>query len=265
VEEARVPVPAFQDCVALLAGSSSGIGREAAAMFAEAGVRRIVVNGRNPETGAAAVAEVKRRVPQADVRFISADTGRIEEARRLVAETLDAFGRLDILVNAASGGKLTPRPFQDVAIEDVGEILHTHFLTALHCCHAAYPAMRAQGGGVIVNFSADAAKVPTPGEAVHGAVQAAVLMLSRTLAIEGARFGIRVNCVTPSITKDTHSYDRMMADPFSRKLFTKAESRARLGVASARDIAPLVVFLASPQASHLTGQAISVNGGISAA
>ena len=71
--------------------------------------------------------------------------------------------------------------------------------------------------------------------------------------------------VAPSITKDTVSYDRMMGDPFSRKLFEKAEKRARLGVAAAKDIAPLVVFLSGPGATHLTGQAISVNGGISAA
>lgn len=258
-------VPPFERCVALMAGSSSGIGLESAAQLAEAGVERIVVNGRNPKTGAEAVAAVKRRVPAADVRFVAADTARPGEAPRLVEETLKAFGRIDILVNAASGGWLTPRPFHEVPLERVGEILDTHFMTALHCCHAAYPVMQKQGGGVIVNFSADAAKVATPGEAIHGAVQAAVLMLSRTLAIEGARFGIRVNCVTPSITKDTVSYGRMMGDPFSRKLFEKAEKRARLGVAAAKDIAPLVVFLSGPGATHLTGQAISVNGGISAA
>jgi 2-hydroxycyclohexanecarboxyl-CoA dehydrogenase len=251
--------------VALMGGSSSGIGLESAAQLAEAGVRRIVINGRNPTTGEAAVAEVKRRVPSAEVRFVAADTARPEQARRLIEETLAAFGRIDILVNAASGGWLTPRPFHEVPLERVGEIMDVHFMTALHCCHAAYPIMQKQGGGAIVNFSADAAKIATPGEAIHGAVQAAVLMLSRTLAIEGARFGIRVNCVTPSITKDTQSYGRMMGDPFSRKLFEKAERRARLGVASARDIAPLVVFLAGPGAARLTGQAISVNGGISAA
>jgi NAD(P)-dependent dehydrogenase (short-subunit alcohol dehydrogenase family) len=248
-----------------MAGSSSGIGREAAAQLAEAGVRRIVINGRNPRTGAEAVAEVKRRVPAADVRFIAADTSKPEAARRLVDETVKAFGRVDILVNAASGGWLTPRPFHEVPIDRVPEVFDCHLMTALYCCHAAYPKMQEQGGGVIVNFSADAAKIATPGEAIHGAVQAAVLMLSRTLAIEGARFGVRVNCITPSITKDTNSYDRMMADPFSQKLFVKAEKRARLGVAAAKDIAPLVVFLSGPGATHLTGQAISVNGGISAA
>lgn len=248
-----------------MAGSSSGIGREAAAQLAEAGVRRIVINGRNPKTGAEAVAEVKRRIPTADVRFIAADTSKPEAARKLINETAEAFGRIDILVNAASGGWLTPRPFHEVPIESVPEVFDCHLMTALYCCHAAYPVMQKQGGGVIVNFSADAAKVATPGEAIHGAVQAAVLMLSRTLAIEGARFGIRVNCITPSITKDTHSYGRMMGDAFSRKLFEKAEKRARLGVAAAKDIAPLVVFLSGPGATHLTGQAISVNGGISAA
>lgn len=258
-------VPNLHDAVAVMAGSSSGIGREAACQLAEAGCRRLVVNGRNAARCAEAVAEVRRRAPGAEAHAIVADTSDAQAAERLMAETRARFGRIDILVNAASGGWLTPRPFERIPMDKVMEPIQIHFLTALHCCAAAYPIMQAQKGGVIINFSADAAKVATPGETVHGAVQAAVLMFSRTLAIEGARHGIRVNCVTPSITKDTISYDRMMADEFSRKLFVKAEGRARLGVAAARNIAPLVVFLASPQASHLTGQAISVNGGISAA
>jgi len=125
--------------------------------------------------------------------------------------------------------------------------------------------MIAEGGGSIINFSADAAKVATPGETIQSAAQSAVMMFTRTLAIEAGRFGIRVNCVSPSITRDTNSYDRMMGDSFSQKLFAKAERYARLGVATAANIAPLVVFLAGPGSSHLTGQAISVNGGISAA
>ena len=81
----------------------------------------------------------------------------------------------------------------------------------------------------------------------------------------GKRAGIRANCVTPSIVRDTPFYDRLMAAPFSGRLFAKAETLAQLGVVRPTDIAPLVVFLASPAAAKLTGQAISVNGGISAA
>jgi len=90
-------------------------------------------------------------------------------------------------------------------------------------------------------------------------------MFTRTLAIEVSRFGIRANCITPSIVRDTISHERAMSGELSRKVFEKAESRARLGVPTPADIAPLVVFLVSPLASKITGQAISVNGGISAA
>lgn len=125
--------------------------------------------------------------------------------------------------------------------------------------------MIGRGGSAIVSFASDAAKIATPGETVSGACLAANVMFVRTLALELARNQIRVNAVTPSITRGTRTYDRMMADEFTRKLFAKAEGRARLGVASAENVAPTAVFLASPLASHLTGQVISVNGGISAA
>jgi 2-hydroxycyclohexanecarboxyl-CoA dehydrogenase len=90
-------------------------------------------------------------------------------------------------------------------------------------------------------------------------------MFTRTLALEVSRFGIRANCVTPSIVRDTISHERVMAGELSRKVFEKAEARARLGVPTPRDVAPLVVFLASPLSARITGQAVSVNGGISAA
>jgi NAD(P)-dependent dehydrogenase (short-subunit alcohol dehydrogenase family) len=90
-------------------------------------------------------------------------------------------------------------------------------------------------------------------------------MFSRTLALEASRHGIRVNAITPSIVKDTSAYKRVMSSEFSQRLFAKAEAKAKLGVATPADIAPLAVFLAGPGAAKITGQAISVNGGISAA
>jgi len=89
-------------------------------------------------------------------------------------------------------------------------------------------------------------------------------MYVRALSLEVSRHGVRVNCVTPSLVAKTKAYDRVMASEFSRRIFEKAAARARLGVPTPDDIAPLAAFLASPFASHISGQAVSVNGGISA-
>ena len=129
---------------------------------------------------------------------------------------------------------------------------------------AVLPHMRTKRGGVIVNIASDAAKHPTPGESVIGAAMAAIVMFSKTLAMEAKRDGIRVNAVTPSLIRDTGAYDRVMAEPFSAKLFEKAAGLASLGVAEPVDVADLVLFLCSPQARRITGQVVSPNGGISA-
>jgi NAD(P)-dependent dehydrogenase (short-subunit alcohol dehydrogenase family) len=95
-------------------------------------------------------------------------------------------------------------------------------------------------------------------------MMAAVAMFSRCLAMEVARFNVRVHALSPSIVQNTRSYDMVMAHPFGAKLFQKAESRAALGVVQPEDLAEVALFLAGPAAARVTGQVISVNGGISA-
>ena len=130
---------------------------------------------------------------------------------------------------------------------------------------AALPFMREQGGGSIITIASDAAKVATPGESVLGAAMAAIVMFTRVAAIEAKRDGIRVNALTPSLIAGTATAENVLRDGFSKKLFEKAAEQAHLGVAEAEDLASLVVFLGGPGSAKLTGQAISVNGGISAA
>ncbi|MGH6945558.1 MAG: SDR family NAD(P)-dependent oxidoreductase, partial [Geminicoccaceae bacterium] len=185
-------------------------------------------------------------------------------ARRLARETIEAFGRIDLLLCSA-GGNSMPKLFHEMAHAEIGEIVAEDLMGVFHAARAVLPAMMAQKGGAIINVASDAAKVATPGETVIGAVMAAIVMFSRALAIEAKRSGVRVNCLTPSIVAATPLHDRLMADPFAGRLFGKAKELAHLGVVEPADIAPLVVFLASPAAARLTGQAISVNGGISAA
>ena len=93
---------------------------------------------------------------------------------------------------------------------------------------------------------------------------AAIVMFTKTLAMEAKRMGVRANALTPSIVSGTRTYDRVMAGGFSRKLFDKAIKAARLGVVTPDDIAPMIVYMAGPQGARMTGQAISINGGISA-
>ena len=253
----------FDDCTALVTGSSNSIGFEIAAQLAEAGVRRLMINGRDPDRGEQACRRIRERAPAVDVRFTAADPTRQAEARRLVEETVAAFGSLDILVTSVSG-PLTPRPFHETPAELIDPLLAAHLGSTVYTCHAALPHMIAREGGVIINMSSDAGKIATPGEVIVGAGKAGVVMFSKTLALEASRHGVRVHAITPSIVKDTLAYERLMANEFSRKLFQKAESRARLGVVTPKDIAPLAVFLASPASAKMTGQAISVNGAISA-
>jgi NAD(P)-dependent dehydrogenase (short-subunit alcohol dehydrogenase family) len=128
---------------------------------------------------------------------------------------------------------------------------------------AVLPVMRVQKGGSIITVASDAAKVATPGETLIGAAMAAIVMFSRTAALEAKRDGIRINLLTPSLIADTPGASLIAADPFAGKMFEKAATLAHLGVADATDLAEVALFLAGPQSRRITGQAISVNGGIS--
>jgi NAD(P)-dependent dehydrogenase (short-subunit alcohol dehydrogenase family) len=125
--------------------------------------------------------------------------------------------------------------------------------------------MRARGSGAIVTVASDAAKVATPGETLIGAAMAAIVMYSKAAALEVKREGVRINVLTPSLIADTPGAALIAGEPFSAKMFQKAVAMAHLGVAEAADLAAMAVFLASPATRRVTGQAISINGGISVA
>jgi 2-hydroxycyclohexanecarboxyl-CoA dehydrogenase len=169
-----------------------------------------------------------------------------------------------VLLNSTVG-PAGPTLLHQIPIEDVEQILLAQLMGPLLMSRAALPYMRERGAGSIINVASDAGKLATPGESVIGAAMAGIIMFTRTLAIEAKRNGIRVNVLTPSLIDGTLTNARMMTQPFAVKLFEKARQAAGLGVAVAEDLAELVVFLAGPQAARITGQAISVNGGISAA
>jgi len=253
-----------QESVALVCGATAGIGLAVAYALLDAGVRKMMIVGRNADRGETAHKALADRHPESDVRFEAADLSSPQASARVVGCTIENFGRIDTLVSLAAGDPM-PCLLHETPIERVPEIIGSITSGILLPLRAALPNMMAEGGGSMICVASDAAKVATPGECSIGAAMAAVAMFCRTLALEARRSGIRVNCVTPSIVQNTPLFDKVMRDPFASRLFSKAVHRAALGVAEPEDLAQLVVFLASPAAARLTGQTISVNGGISAA
>jgi len=250
--------------VALVAGGTAGIGLASAAALLAAGHRRLLIVGRSLERGRSACEALLKTAPAADVRFFPADVSSPEGAESAVEACLNAFGRIDVLVSVAGGAPL-PRLIHETPLADVSRIIGSISSGILLPVRAVLPVMMRQQAGSIICIASDAAKIATPGEVAIGAAMAAVVMFCRALAIEAKRSRVRVNCITPSIVKNTPFYDTLMEDPFASKLFKKAEGLALLGVVEPNDVASLVGFLAGDQSSRLTGQTISVNGGISAA
>ena len=250
--------------VALVTGSTSGIGLATARQLGRAGARVVVLNGRDAAAGREIADRLATETPTAAFRFIAADYREQASAAAMFTQISNLFGGLDILVHTATGGG-PPDLFMNTDPADWQPTLEGKLISLMRCCRLAIPMMMTRGGGAIVSVASDAAKLATPGESVIGAALAGNAMFIKTLAVELGRHAIRANVVTPSITRDTRTYDTVMASEFSRKLFQKAEKRARLGVPAPDNIAPIIAFLASPLASHITGQVVSANGGISVA
>jgi NAD(P)-dependent dehydrogenase (short-subunit alcohol dehydrogenase family) len=260
----RPEAPQFATSTVLITGGTSGVGRAAAVKFAAAGVRRIAIVGRNAERGEKARADIAALSPGAEIMYLSADANKAADAVAICDQVAARFGSIDILLNSTVGPD-APALLKNTPIEALEGMLVQQAIGPLLMSRAVLPFMVARKAGVILNIASDAAKVATPGEAVLGAAMAAIVMFSRALAIEAKRDGIRVNALTPSLIGGTMTTARMQENPFAAKLFEKAATMAHLGVADADDLADLAVFLASPAAGRITGQAISANGGISAA
>lgn len=250
--------------VAVITAGTSGIGAESARQMAMAGIRAVVVNGRDDKRGRDLEARLRAGAPGTEFLFVKGDVCDPTQAGAVFARAREAFGRIDVLVHCG-GAQIKPDIFINTDPSTYQPMIEGHFTSLLHCCHHAIPHLRESGQASIITIASDAAKIATPAESIIGATKAAAVMFTRCLALEISRFGIRANAITPSLISGTISHDRVMSSEIGRKVFEKAISRARLGLPSPADIAPLVVFLASPLSGKITGQAISVNGGISAA
>lgn len=260
MDESDQPRP-LDESSALILGGTSGVGLATALRLARAGSPGIALNGRDPERGAAAVAEIERAGGSAI--FLQGDAGDPDTVDAVVAEAVRAFGRVDVAVSAvAPPGEVSL--LERIEAGEMLRVLEALTRPPLLLTRAVVPAMKASGGGAVVSVASDAAKVPTPGEAVVGGAMAAVAMFSRTAAMELKRHRIRVNVLTPSLILGTRTSDAILEHELGSRIFAKIAAKAELGVPTAEDVAGLVEFLVGPGAAKMTGQVISMNGGISA-
>ncbi|HXZ29110.1 MAG TPA: SDR family NAD(P)-dependent oxidoreductase [Terriglobales bacterium] len=246
---------------ALVTGGARGIGRAIVEALAQAGADVAILDFRLPEAQAAA-----RDIAQATGRqviAVQADVMRLDEVQQAVAEAIQRLGKLDILVNNAGWDRLMP--FLKTTPDLWERVIGVNYRGVIHTCYAVLPHMKERKQGSIVNVSSDSARVGSLGEAIYAGSKAAVIAFSKTLAREHARDNIRINIVCPGLA-ETPLLEEMQQDEFTKKILgavVNAIPLKRLG--KPEEIAPMVLFFASEAARYVTGQVVSVNGGLTMA
>lgn len=244
----------FSDKVAIVTGGARGIGKAIAVRLAKEGAKVMVVD-KNPDTPKDTVEGIKKDGAQATA--IVADMTKAEDVRRMVQATMEQFGKIDILVNNV--GLFTFEPFLDTKEKEWDRLLALNLKSTLLCSQAVLKEMVKKSYGKIVNISSDAARIGVTTMGSYSAAKAGVMGLTKTLAREMARYNININCVCPGLADTQMTADLVAFAPEMKEKMIKAVPFRRL--ATPEDVAAAVCFFASDEASYITGQSLSVNGG----
>ena len=243
--------------VILITGALTGIGRAAAVAFAKKGAK-VVVSGRRDDAGEALVDELRSFGSEAE--FIKADVRKEEDVRVLVDATLARFGRLDVAVNNA-GTEGQVGPIVDQTADSVAATFETNVLGVILSMKHEVRVMEEQGGGSIVNVSSTYGHEGAAGASVYVGSKHAVEGITKSVALETAATGVRVNAVAPGPT-DTGMLTRFTGTPENKADLVTQVPMARLGLSE--ELANAIVFIASDDASFITGHILNVDGGHSA-
>lgn len=245
----------FVGKVVLVTGGASGIGRKVVEHFAREGAA-VVIADIDEAAGTAALLELEA----AGLRgaFVVADVSREDDCRRAVETATSAFGSLDVLVNNA--GIEVTTPLHELTEGEWTRLVHTNLTSMVLCSKHALRHMMTARDGVILNVASVSGLVAWPRIGAYNATKGGVVMLTKSIAADYAAYGIRANCVCPSII------DTPMTDSTNDAAAKEAKARlnplGRLG--TPEDVADALCFLASEQAAFITGAALTVDGGYTA-
>jgi NAD(P)-dependent dehydrogenase (short-subunit alcohol dehydrogenase family) len=248
---------ALQDKVAIVTGGGTGIGRVIAREMAKVGAH-IVVASRNPDHINPSAEEIRQLGRQS--LAVSVDVRIPEEVERLVQATMEAFGRIDILVN--NHGALFQCPVEDLSPGGWNAIVGINLTGVFLCSRAIGKVMMAQKHGKIINIVSIAGLYGSPMTAPYGAAKAGVMNFTKSLAIEWAKHNIYVNAVAPGPILTDSGRDLLWSDA---GLQAKVRQQVPLGrFGEPEEVANAVIFLASDASSYITGETLYVDGGPSA-
>jgi 2-hydroxycyclohexanecarboxyl-CoA dehydrogenase len=247
----------FDGKVAIVTGGGSGIGREVVLKLSELGAKVAIVD--IDEEGAQKVASEVREGGGGEVLVVKTDISDYDQTVSMAKGVYERFGRIDVLVNNAAWDKI--QLFMETAPELWYKLIDVNLKGPIHVTRSVLEYMTTQEeGGAIVNVVSDAAKVGSTGESVYSAAKGGIYAFSKSLAREVARYKIRVNSTCPGPT-DTPLLDEVKQT--MPKVVAAIEKSVPLKrIATAKEQANAIVWLASEEASYITGQALSVNGGL---
>jgi len=240
--------------VAVITGAGAGFGRESALLFADEGAK-IVVADLNGKAAQETVDMIKKK--GGDAVSVEVDVSKAGDVAKMVKTAVDTYGKLDILFNNA-GIPQIPTPVEDLEEGLWDKIMAINVKGIFLGCKYAFPIFKKQGGGVVINTASISGKRPRPGSSAYATSKAAAIFLTKALAIEGAASKIRVNCLNP-VAAETAMLPGLGVTEEAKPAIIASIPMGRL--ATPKDVAYAALYLASDDASLVTGIGLDVDGG----